>query len=47
MVASEHSSDMARRLPNAELKIYPSSGHGGIFQYHREFVPTALQFLAN
>lgn len=47
MVASEHSSDMARRLPNAELKIYPNSGHGGVFQYHREFVPTALQFLAD
>jgi pimeloyl-ACP methyl ester carboxylesterase len=47
MVASEHSTDMARRLPNAELTIYPNSGHGGVFQYHREFVPTALQFLAN
>lgn len=47
MVASEHSADMAQRLPNAELKIYPNSGHGGVFQYHREFVPTALQFLAN
>lgn len=47
MVATEHSTDMARRLPNAELKIYPDSGHGGIFQHHREFVPTALQFLAD
>ena len=47
MVASEHSNDMARRLPNAELKIYPNSGHGGVFQYHREFVATALQFLAD
>ncbi|MDE1675221.1 alpha/beta fold hydrolase [Nocardia gipuzkoensis] len=46
MVASSHSADMARRLPNAQLKIYPNSGHGGIFQHHRNFVPDALQFLA-
>ena len=47
MVASAHSADMARRLPNAQLKIYPNSGHGGVFQHHRTFVPDALQFLAN
>lgn len=46
MVASEHSADMAKRLPNATLRIYPDSGHGGIFQYHREFVPEVLDFLA-
>lgn len=46
MVASEHSADMARRLPDATLKIYPSSGHGGVFQHYREFVPDVLQFLA-
>jgi pimeloyl-ACP methyl ester carboxylesterase len=46
MVASSHSTDMARRLPNATLKIYPNSGHGGVFQHHRTFVPDALQFLA-
>jgi NAD(P)-dependent dehydrogenase (short-subunit alcohol dehydrogenase family)/pimeloyl-ACP methyl ester carboxylesterase len=46
MVASEHSADMARRLPDATLKIYPNSGHGGVFQHYREFVPDALQFLA-
>ena len=47
MVDSTHSADMARRLPNAQLKIYPNSGHGGVFQHHRTFVPDALQFLAN
>ena len=47
MVDSGHSTDMARRLPNAQLKIYPNSGHGGVFQHHRTFVPDALQFLAN
>jgi pimeloyl-ACP methyl ester carboxylesterase len=46
MVDSNHSADMARRLPNARLKIYPNSGHGGVFQHHRTFVPDALQFLA-
>lgn len=47
MVASSHSADMARRLPNAQLKIYPNSGHGGIFQHHQTFVRDALQFLAD
>ena len=47
MVASEHSADLARRLPNSRLTIYPNSGHGGVFQYHHEFVPTALEFLAD
>jgi pimeloyl-ACP methyl ester carboxylesterase len=46
MVDSAHSADMARRLPNAQLKIYPNSGHGGVFQHHHTFVPDALQFLA-
>src|SRR3954470_16573219 len=46
MVASSHSADLARRIPNAKLTIYPDSGHGGVFQYHREFVPAVLEFLA-
>ena len=46
MVDSNHSADMARRLPNAQLKIYPNSGHGGVFQHHRTFVSDALRFLA-
>lgn len=47
MVASQHSADMARRLPNAKLTLYPDSGHGGVFQYHRVFVPAVLAFLAD
>jgi hypothetical protein len=27
--------------------IYPDAGHGGIFQYHMQFVPKALAFLAS
>ena len=47
MVASRLSADMARRLPNARLTIYPDSGHGGVFQHHRAFVSEVLDFLAN
>ena len=47
MVASSLSADMARRLPNAQLTIYPDSGHGGVFQHHRAFVPAILDFLAD
>ena len=39
--------DMARRMPNARLTIYPNSGHGGIFQHHATFVPEVLGFLAD
>ncbi|UUZ58233.1 alpha/beta fold hydrolase [Nocardioides sp. B-3] len=44
MVASEHSADMARRLPDAKLVVYPNSGHGGVFQHHEKFVPEVLAF---
>lgn len=47
MVPTANSRDLARRLPNAELVIYPDAGHGGIFQYHGEFVSKALTFLAD
>lgn len=47
MVASEHSADMASRLPDAKLIVYPNSGHGGVFQHHQKFVPEVLAFLAD
>jgi pimeloyl-ACP methyl ester carboxylesterase len=47
MVDSRLSADLARRLPNAKLTIYPDSGHGGVFQHHRAFVPAVLDFLAD
>ena len=47
MVPTRNSYDLAKRLPNAQLVIYPDAGHGGIFQYHADFVPRALAFLAN
>jgi pimeloyl-ACP methyl ester carboxylesterase len=45
MVPTENSRDLARRLPNSELFIYPDAGHGSIFQFHADFVPKALEFL--
>ena len=45
MVPTPNTFDMAKRFPNAELKIYPDAGHGGVFQYHDEFVPEVLDFL--
>lgn len=47
MVDIAHSADMARRLSNGQLKIYPNSGHGGVFQHHQTFVPDALHFPAD
>ncbi|BAX63719.1 alpha/beta fold hydrolase [Burkholderia stabilis] len=46
MVPTSNTYDLAKRLPNSELIIYPDAGHGGIFQYHEDFVPKALAFLA-
>ena len=45
MVPTKNSVDMARRLPDSELVIYPDAGHGGIFQFHGQFVEKALEFL--
>ncbi|WP_254609140.1 alpha/beta fold hydrolase [Burkholderia lata] len=46
LVPTSNSYDLARRLPNSKLIIYPDAGHGGIFQFHTDFVPKALEFLA-
>ncbi|TXT39695.1 MAG: alpha/beta hydrolase [Comamonadaceae bacterium] len=46
MVPTLNTHDLARRLPNSTVVIYPDAGHGGIFQFHAEFVPSALEFLA-
>lgn len=37
--------DLARRLPNSQLIIYPDAGHGGAFQFHEDFVLKSLAFL--
>jgi hypothetical protein len=28
-----------------EVVIYPDAGHGGVFQFHQDFVKRALEFL--
>jgi pimeloyl-ACP methyl ester carboxylesterase len=45
MLPTPNTRDMARRLPDNELVIYPDAGHGGIFQFHEQFVDKALEFL--
>jgi pimeloyl-ACP methyl ester carboxylesterase len=45
MVPSNLSDDLHRRIKASELIIYPDSGHGGIFQYHEQFAPVAVEFL--
>jgi len=47
MVPTINSHDLAKRMPNAQLVVYPDAGHGAIFQYHEDFVPKALAFLYN
>ncbi|WP_431110479.1 alpha/beta fold hydrolase [Variovorax paradoxus] len=47
MVPTMNSHDMARRIAGSQLVIYKDAGHGGIFQYHGEFVPKALAFLGD
>lgn len=45
MVPTPNSYDLAERIPNAQLTIYPNSGHGSIFQNHENFVLKATEFL--
>src|SRR5215204_4679173 len=45
MVPTENTVDLDRRLPNSQLVVYPDAGHGGVFQFHEDFVKRALEFL--
>jgi pimeloyl-ACP methyl ester carboxylesterase len=45
MVPTTNTVDLDRRLPNSELVVYPDAGHGGVFQFHEDFVKRALEFL--
>ncbi|MBV8999190.1 MAG: alpha/beta hydrolase [Solirubrobacterales bacterium] len=45
MVASKNSVELDQRLPNSQLVLYPDAGHGGVFQFHEDFVKRALEFL--
>jgi pimeloyl-ACP methyl ester carboxylesterase len=46
MVPSSNTYDLSKRIPNSEIIMYKDAGHGGMFQYHEEFVRSALAFLA-
>jgi pimeloyl-ACP methyl ester carboxylesterase len=45
MVPTNNTIDLDRRLPNSQLVIYPDAGHGGVFQFHEDFVRRTLEFL--
>jgi len=45
MVPTKNTVDLDRRLPNSQIVIYPDAGHGGVFQFHEDFVKRALEFL--
>jgi pimeloyl-ACP methyl ester carboxylesterase len=45
MVPTKNTVDLDRRLPNSQLILYPDAGHGGVFQFHEDFVKRALEFL--
>jgi len=45
MVPSTNTVDLGRRLPDSQLVLYPDAGHGGVFQFHEDFVKQALEFL--
>ncbi|WP_421084723.1 alpha/beta fold hydrolase [Rothia nasimurium] len=47
MVPTENSYELHHRIPGSELVIYENSGHGGVFQYHQEFGPKVVDFLAD
>jgi pimeloyl-ACP methyl ester carboxylesterase len=45
MVPTENSYILAQQLPNAQLIIYPDSGHGHLFQYPKLFAEHVKLFL--
>jgi pimeloyl-ACP methyl ester carboxylesterase len=45
MVPTKNTVDLDRRLPNSRLILYPEAGHGGVFQFHEDFVKRAVEFL--
>jgi pimeloyl-ACP methyl ester carboxylesterase len=45
MVPTINSFTLCQHIPNAQLIIYPDSGHGALFQYPKLFVTHATIFL--
>ena len=46
MVPTKNTVDLDQRLPNSQLVLYPDAGHGGVFQFHEDFVKRTLKFLS-
>lgn len=46
MIASINSFYLGQNIPNAQVILYPDSGHGAHFQYPERFLKHARQFLA-
>ncbi len=38
MVPSKNTVELDQRLPKSQLVLYPDAGHGGVFQFHEDFV---------
>lgn len=47
MVDSINSYTMVQKIPNAKLVMWSDSGHGGLFQYSRDFAKEVNAFLLN
>ena len=45
MILPHFSYLLAGLIPGAEVKIYPDSAHGFLFQHHAEFAADVEQFL--
>ena len=41
MVPTKNTVDLDRRLPNSQLVLSPDAGHGGVLQFHEDFVKRA------
>jgi pimeloyl-ACP methyl ester carboxylesterase len=46
MLPTINSYILAQRIPEAQLIVYPDSGHGSLFQYPSLFVAHVSRFLA-
>ncbi|TCI65186.1 alpha/beta hydrolase [Exiguobacterium sp. SH0S2] len=45
MVLTENSYILAEKIPNAQLIVYPDSGHGHLFQFPERFAAHVNLFL--
>jgi pimeloyl-ACP methyl ester carboxylesterase len=47
MIPTANSYNLSQQLPNAELIVYPDSGHGSLFQYPERFARDVAGFVAD